>query len=80
GNVQLSAASGRDVFKLICAADGRPFVCAEAPELPPRARAVQEPLPAAAHADPTQAQQAGNEQLESVAALESADATLGEGG
>lgn len=50
GNVQLSAASGRDVFKLICAADGRPFVTAEAPALP--VPPADEPLPAAAHADP----------------------------
>lgn len=54
GNVQLSAASGRDVFKLICAADGRPFVTEEAPALPANAGGADadDALPAAAHADP----------------------------
>jgi hypothetical protein len=56
GNVQLSAASGRDAVKLICAEDGRPFVTEEAPALPSAQAPGEEvsELPRAAHADPAE--------------------------
>ena len=41
GNVELSAASGRDAIKLLCAADSKPFTTSE-----PAATPAEKPLPA----------------------------------